>query len=257
MRSMRHRSASPPRARSDGRYPKTHHVALPASPCPGKGRIHWRAPSTCLRTSVSASASLALKCTCGGRTPCISSVRLTAGRAPATHTARPVATGLAGKALDSGGGGRVDHRHGREVDDIALRLLADPIQRRGDAGSGAEEEGAGDPVDDDVGIGGERDVIGAPAVAVRGRRQLSSSTRTRPRSTSTDCAMRCRNRSGAEAEADHDALGQVPEDDQQEGRQQHHRIAPRGAQQRRELDASRPCSRQTTASTAASAASGM
>ena len=39
----------------------------------------------------------------------------------------------------------------------------------------------------------------------------------------------------ADPEADEDALGQVAEDHQQEGREQHHRIAARGPQKRREL----------------------
>ena len=47
----------------------------------------------------------------------------------------------------------------------------------------------------------------------------------------------------AEREADDDAFGQVAEDDQHEGDEQHQRVAPRGAQQRREGRASRPCSR--------------
>ena len=77
----------------------------------------------------------------------------------------------------------------------------------------------------------------------------------RAASTPVGCAMRWMN-SSAEREADDDAFGQIAEDRQQEGREQHHRVAARGAQQRENACFS-AMFQATTASTPASAASGM
>src|SRR4051812_42356368 len=56
---------------------------------------------------------------------------------------------LAGKGFDGRSARRIQHRHGRKVDDIGFRALADAIEGGAHACRRAEEEGAGNAVDDD------------------------------------------------------------------------------------------------------------
>src|SRR6185436_11395719 len=73
---------------------------------------------------------------------------------------------LACEALDGGGGGGIEHRNAGEIDDIGLRMLANALERGSHAGGGAEEEGAGNPVDDNVRIGRNGGIVAGTAVAV-------------------------------------------------------------------------------------------
>jgi hypothetical protein len=62
-----------------------------------------------------------------------------------------------------------------KIDDIGFRVLADPLERGGDGGGGggggAEEERPRDAIDENVGIGGERErrrAAGAYGCAIAG-----------------------------------------------------------------------------------------
>ena len=143
---------------------------------------------------------------------------------------------LAHEALDGRGRGRIDHRHGREIDHIGLRMFADAVERGGHVGGGAEKERARDAVHDDIAVGRERRIVGLSAPCRRrdrpARRRRDQACPARPR-RSAPCGAGTS--SVADAEADQDALGQIAEHHQQERRQQHHGVAARGAEQRREL----------------------
>jgi len=137
-----------------------------------------------------------------------------------------LAVHLAGEALDRRGCGRIENRHRREIDHISFRMLADTVQRRCNIGRRAEEERPGDPVHDDVAVGGERGIIGFAAVAVRD----VGAVRLDDRLGVVDLdrlrhAMQEQER--ADPEAGEDACRQVAQDDEQEGRQQYHGIAAR------------------------------
>ena len=68
--------------------------------------------------------------------------------------------GLAHEALDRDGRSAVEDRHGGEVDHVGFRVFRDAIERGRDRCGGPEEEGAGDPVVDDVRVGRGRHVVG-------------------------------------------------------------------------------------------------
>ena len=165
-----------------------------------------------------------------------------------------VSRGFLDHAHHGVGAGRIEERDRGEVDDERLVRSPMRVEHRADGRGGAEEERAGDAIDDDV------------ADRRQARRQCAARPACRARSSGTNggCASTAvvfghavDEQHGAEGEADHDGLGQVAEDGQQEGRQQHQRVAPRRAQQ----DPRWPCFstmfQATTASTPASAASGM
>ena len=163
---------------------------------------------------------------------------------------------LAREALDRRGGGRVEQRHARDIDHVGLRVLADPIERRRrprPRHRRRTRRRCGRPR--------RRGRSRAPRRRACGRRRRRC-RRDPPRaigrlSISIACAIRCRNSSAPIPKPDHDALGQVAEHDQQEGRQQHHGVAARGSQQASRTRASRPCSRRRRPARPASAASGM
>ena len=168
---------------------------------------------------------------------------------------RLVSPGLAGEALDRGGGGRIDHRDGREIDHVGLGVLPDSIERRGDARGGAEEEGTGNPIDEDLRVGREGYVVRCSAAYMRvvclvvlDEGSLAFDLdRLRHAMQEKKCA---------EAKANEDARREIAEHHDREGREQHQRI-PRDARTRVAKAFFSAMFQQTTARTAPRAASGM
>ena len=113
-------------------------------------------------------------------------------------------------------------------------MLADPIERRPHGGRRAEEERSRDPVNHYVGIGRELRVVRRATVAVCRVRHVLLNQRT-----GTFYLDRLRHamqeQQRAKPEADENALGQVAEDDEKEGRQQYQGVAARSADERHEL----------------------
>jgi hypothetical protein len=117
-------------------------------------------------------------------------------------------------------------------------MLADPIERSGNRGGGAEKERPRNVIHDDVAIGSKRSVVGlARCVAAQVRHIPGGDGFAGTDLDGLRHAMKKKQR--AQAETDHDAFGQVAEHDQKEGGKQDHCVAARGAQQRRELMAFR------------------
>ncbi len=210
--------------------------------------------SSALCAAASASASSACSAPVAAHA-CASSTRRIERWRRDVQSAR-LARRLAHEALDRRGGGGIEHRHRREIDDIGLRMLADAVERGGDAGRGAEEERAGDPVDHDVRIGRDGRIV----AGTRGRRFLvrpcpprSSAADARPRPPAPcgagTAARRCRSRPGCLRSG----RGRPPAGTS--------RAAPPRRRARPAAGSRTACLsamfQATTASTAASAASGM
>ena len=110
--------------------------------------------------------------------------------------------------------------------------VGDAVEHGGDRRRRAEEEGARDAVDDGVGIARlawpEGFATSVPAVGAIVGRQRHVGLDGDRLGHAVDEQHR------AEQEADDDAFGEVAEDDQHEGDEQHQRVAARGADQRPE-----------------------
>ncbi len=146
------------------------------------------------------------------------------GRRPRDEQPDAVAVRLDGDATEHVGGRRIQERHRGEIDHKTLALVGDAVEHVSDCRGGTEEERAGDAIDQHVAIDGERGIVGhALAIAVIGTiggHQRGALLDARHLRHAVDEQHR------AEREADQDAFGQVAEDGEQEGREQHDGIAP-------------------------------
>ena len=184
---------------------------------------------------------LAANVMAGGLRPCTASALLSSSDVPERITVTPLRPALCTRPSMVWAAVEFEKRHACEVDDQHPVRIRDTVEHGADGGRRAEEEGAGNPVDDDVGVARPRLVIG-PAVTI-GRVRLVL--------FDEGCVMLDRRRlrhamdeqHGAQGEADDDGLRQVAEDGEEERHAQHRRIAARGLQQASRPPASRSCSR--------------
>ena len=135
-------------------------------------------------------------------------------------------------------------------------MLADPVERGADRGGGAEEEGAGDAVDDDVAVARERGIVGrALGAADRiGPISLDHRPAARPRSPAP-----CDAGTGARRCPKPTRMPSVRSRNttRRKVTQQHHGVAARGPQRGSRSRASRPCSRRRPRARQPAPASGM
>ncbi len=188
-----------------------------------------------------ASATLGAKRTTGRRRPWRSSTCRTGRVAPVTNTWAPRRWARSAKRPSDAAAVEFGERHGGQIDDHDFWKLPDALENGRDRAGGAEEEGAGDPVDHDLPVGALSVRIGG---AVAGGIGLVLVEKGRPALDRDELRHAVHEQEAAEHDADHDAFGEVAEHGEQEGREQHERLAARAASGWRGTRAARPCSRQ-------------
>ena len=179
-----------------------------------------------------ASATLGAKRTTGRRRPSRSSTCRTGRVAPGHEHLGAAAMGPLGEAPERCRSGRVGERHGGQIDDHDFWKLPDALENGRDRAGGAEEEGAGDPVDHDLPVAALSARIGG---AVAGGIGLVLVEKGRPALDRDELRHAVHEQEAAEHHADQDAFGEIPEHGEKEGREQHERLAARAGQDGEEL----------------------
>src|SRR5215218_4503379 len=153
-------------------------------------------------------------------------------RRPGDEHLSAAAMGPLGEAPERRRRGRVGERHGGQIDDHDFWKLPDALENGRDRAGGAEEEGAGDPVDHDLPVGALSVRIGG---AVAGGIGLVLVEKGRPALDRDELRHAVHEQETAEHHADQDAFGEIPEHGEEEGRKQHKRLAAGAGQDGEEL----------------------
>ena len=130
---------------------------------------------------------------------------------------------LVGEPLDHVGASRVEKRHGGEIHDQRLVAVLDPVEDGADGRRRAEEQRAGDAVDDDLGVRRRIFVVG---FAGMGRIGFVATDKRRLRGDGGGLAHPLDEENRAKREACHDGFGQIAEDGEEESRGKHGHFAP-------------------------------